>query len=96
MQRQNFDTANLHDVLYGNLSNRSQAAFNYLTLPPPPPNVGPAQPVVPATTPASIASKLVTLTNLHNQYMNSPAMAHLAPDILNRITLLHNQLNQAE
>ncbi len=96
MQRRNIDTSNLHDLLYGHLSNGAQAAFTYLPVPPPPPNVSPAQQVAPAATPASIARELLDLTNLRNLYVNSPGMKHLIPGVMDRITRLQNMLNQAE
>jgi hypothetical protein len=96
MQRQTIDTSNLRDLLYGHLSNRAQAAFTYLPVPPPPPNAGPAQQVAPAATPASIARELLDLTNLRNLYVNSPGMEHLIPGVMDRITRLQNALDQAE
>jgi len=96
MPRRNIDTSNLRDLLYGHLSNRAQAAFTYLPVPPPPPNAGPAQQVAPAATPASIARELLDLTNLRNLYVNSPGMEHLIPGVMDRITRLQNALNQAE
>ena len=102
MQHQNINIANLRDMLSGHLTNRAQAAFNYLPLPqPPPPIASPAQPttqpVSPAATPASIiACELLNLTKLHNLYVSSPGMEHLIPGVMNRITRLHNALNKAE
>ncbi len=96
MQRQNINTSKLRDLLYGHLSNRAQAAFTYLPVPPPSPNVGPSRQVAPAATPALIARELLDLTNLRNLYVNSPGMEHLIPGIMDRITRLQNALNQAE